>query len=126
MTAALTLYRPVGLKELALIVESRYHAFPPRLSSQPVFYPVLSELYAIEIARDWNTQDEASGYTGFVTRFDVDAAFAARYPIQTVGARRHQELWVPADELDEFNRHILGPIEIIAEFRGERAGREDG
>jgi hypothetical protein len=48
----------------------------------------------------------------------ADAALVARYPVQTVGARRHQELWVPAEELEEFNRHIVGPIEVIAEFRG--------
>jgi len=53
-----------------------------------------------------------------VTRFHVDAAFAARYPVQTVGGSVHQELWVPAEELEEFNRHIVGGIEVIAEFRG--------
>lgn len=113
----LTLYRPVGAAELALIAAAHWRAFPPRLPAQPIFYPVLTESYAVEIARDWNTKDEASGYAGFVTRFRVDAAFAARYPVRTAGARRHQELWVPAEELDEFNRHIVGPIEVVAEFR---------
>jgi hypothetical protein len=117
MPDTLTLYRPIGVHELTLIAASAYRAFPPRLPSQPIFYPVLTEAYAIEIARDWNTKDAASGFAGFVTRFAVDAAFAARYPVQTAGARRHQELWVPAADLDEFNRHILGRIEVIAEFR---------
>lgn len=31
------LYRPVGEKELDLIIESNYRAFPPRLSEQPIF-----------------------------------------------------------------------------------------
>ena len=44
------LYRPVGEQELALIRESKYTAFPPRLPEQPIFYPVLSEQYAAEIA----------------------------------------------------------------------------
>ena len=113
-----TLYRPVGQYELELIADSGYRAFPPRLAHQPIFYPVLTEAYAVEIARDWNTKDAASGYAGFVTRFAVDAAFLARYPVQTAGARRHQELWVPAAEIDEFHRHIVGAIEVIAEFRG--------
>jgi hypothetical protein len=121
MSETLTLYRPVGVQELALIAAAGYRAFPPRLSFQPIFYPVLTEAYAIEIARDWNTKDAASGYAGYVTRFEVDAAFVARYPVQTAGARRHQELWVPSEELEEFNRHIVGEIEIIAEFRGEQA-----
>jgi hypothetical protein len=117
MPDTLTLYRPVGVHELALIAARAYRAFPPRLPSQPIFYPVLSEAYAVEIARDWNTKDAASGFAGFVTRFAVDAEFAARYPVQTVGAHRHQELWVPAADLEEFNRRIVGPIEVIAEFR---------
>lgn len=49
-----TLYRPVGEKELDLIKESDYRKFPPRLAEQPIFYPVLNQEYATEIARDWN------------------------------------------------------------------------
>ncbi len=43
------LYRPVGPKELALIVAGGYRAFPPRLPEQPIFYPVLSEEYATHL-----------------------------------------------------------------------------
>jgi hypothetical protein len=111
----LTLYRPVGPEELALIERSGWREFPPRLPEQPIFYPVLNEEYATRIARDWNVKESGSG---FVTRFQVDTAFAARYPAQTVGGSVHRELWVPAEELDEFNRHIVGAIEVIAEFRG--------
>ena len=113
-----TLFRPVGQKELDLIRESGFRAFPPRLAHQPIFYPVLNEEYAAAIARDWNTKDPASGYVGYVTRFAVDSEYLRQFPVQTVGARIHQELWVPAEELGEFNRHIVGPIEVIAEFRG--------
>jgi hypothetical protein len=127
MAETTTLYRPVGAAELALIARSGFGAFPPRLPVQPIFYPVLNEEYAAQIARDWNTKDEASGYVGYVTRFRVDAAYAARFPVRTVGARQHRELWVPAEELEEFNRHLVGPIEVIAEFRGQRAdGPADG
>ena len=117
-----TLYRPVGQKELDLIVESGYRAFPPRLPHQPFFYPVLNEEYAVQIARDWNTKDAASGYAGYVTRFRVRAAFLSRYPVQTVGGRQHQEHWIPAEELADFNANIVGPIEVIYEFHGG-AGR---
>ena len=113
----LTLYRPVGQKELDLIAESGYRAFPPRLEWQPIFYPVLNEEYASQIARDWNTTDAASGYVGFVTRFNVRAEFATRYEPHQVGGREHIELWVPAEELDEFNGNIIGVIEVVAEYR---------
>ena len=117
------LFRPVGQKELDLIRESGMAAFPPRLPHQPIFYPVANEEYAVQIARDWNTKDEASGYVGYVTRFRVRAAFLARYPLQTAGARMHQEYWIPAEDMDAFNRNIVGPIEVVAEFRGEEAPR---
>ncbi len=44
------LYRPVGEAEMRLIAESGYTAFPPRLPEQPIFYPVLDERYACDIA----------------------------------------------------------------------------
>ena len=110
----ITLYRPVGPAELALIAESGYRAFPPRLSDQPIFYPVLTESYAIQIARDWNVK--ASG-AGFVTRFQVPAEILVRYPVQRVGAAVHTELWVPAEELADFNQQIVGLIEVVHEFR---------
>lgn len=48
---AVVLYRPVGEAELALIPESDFRKFPPRLSFQPIFYPVLNEEYATQIVR---------------------------------------------------------------------------
>src|SRR5215212_3187243 len=95
----ITLYRPVGPKELALIEASGWHEFPPRLPEQPIFYPVLNEQYATQIARDWNVK--ASG-AGFVTRFNVRVDYLSRYEVQTVGGRIHQEYWIPAEELAEF------------------------
>lgn len=108
-----TIYRPVGAKELALIAATDFRRFPPRLPDQPIFYPVMNEEYARQIAERWNARDGKSGY---VTRFQVDSAFLARYAIQTVGSHIHQELWVPAEELAAFNDHIVGQIEVIAEF----------
>jgi len=40
----------------------------------------------------------------------VDAELAQRHRAQTVGSAWHQELWVPAEDLAEFNAHLLGPI----------------
>jgi ADP-ribose pyrophosphatase len=115
-----TLYRPVGPKELALIQRSGMRAFPPRLPEQPIFYPVLTRAYAARIARDWNVRDSGAG---FVAEFDVDAAHLARFEEHIVGADEHRELWVPAGELEEFNRHIAGPIRIVdAFYRGDYVG----
>jgi hypothetical protein len=113
------LYRPVRPKELALIAASGYREFPPRLAGQPIFYPVLNEEYARQIARDWNVPASGAGY---VTRFAVRNEFVARYPIRTVGGAVHQELWIPAEDLAEMNRNIVGLIEVIGEY-GEATER---
>lgn len=113
-----TLYRPVGKKELALIRQSGFREFPPRLPEQPIFYPVLNEEYATQIARDWNTKFNAER-SGYVTRFEVRSEFLARYTPQTVGGELHRELWIPAAELPLFNQNIVGLIEVVAEFHAE-------
>ena len=118
-TRVVTIYRPVGAEEMEKIRASGFRSFPPRLPAQPIFYPVLNEEYATQIARDWNTKDAASGFAGYVTRFHVRADFLPRYPLQTVGGRLNQEYWVPAEELEEFNRNIVGLIEVISEFHGK-------
>lgn len=115
---AVTLFRPTGLKELELIFRSGMKAFPPRLPEQPIFYPVMNREYAQQIARDWNAKSEQNRI-GFVLRFEVEADYVTRYPVQTAGAKQHQELWVPAEELDEFNRHIVGEIQVVEVFKGE-------
>lgn len=115
------LYRPVGLKELELIAQTDFTAFPPRLPQQPIFYPVLNTTYAEQIAERWNTVDAMSGYVGFVTEFDVDDDFIQRYPVQLAGDKDvHQELWIPAEDLDDFNAHIVGKIKVIKHFIGEK------
>lgn len=108
-----TLYRPVGPQELALIEQSGWTRFPPRLLEQPIFYPVMNEEYAIQIAKDWNVP--ASG-SGFVTKFEVCSEYLSKFEIQNVGAALHNELWVPAEELEEFNSQIVGNIEVTKSF----------
>lgn len=108
------LFRPTGEVELELIRRANWRAFPPRLPEQPIFYPVLNREYATQIARDWNTKD---GGIGHVLLFHVQKSFLDRYQVQLAGARIHEEYWIPAEELDEFNRHIVGTIEVVDTFQ---------
>ena len=71
------LYRPVGQAELDLIARTNYKEYPPRLPEQPIFYPVLNEKYAREIAEKWNKKSADSGYAGYVTTFEIDDAMAS-------------------------------------------------
>ena len=115
-TETTVLYRPVGTKELLLIRESGNTRFPPRLPEQPIFYPVLNEAYATQIAREWNARYNEDR-VGYVTRFHVRTDHLNRYEVKVVGRSEHQEYWIPAEELDEFNEQIVGEIEVIAEYR---------
>ena len=107
------LYRPVGQAEYDLIAQSGFTAYPPRLPEQPIFYPVLNERYARGIAEKWNKRYADSQYAGFVTTFEIDDAYISQFPVQTVGASYHQELWIPAEELENFNHHIIGTISLL-------------
>lgn len=110
------LFRPVGNTELDLIEINNYSTFPPRLPDQPFFYPVLNLRYAEEIAQRWNTKDIHSQYKGFVLKFEVDDVYISKFKIQTVGKSYHQELWIPAEELENFNKYIKGKIEVVKIF----------
>jgi len=109
-----TLWRPTGSKELALVEASGWTAWPPRLLDQPIFYPVTNEAYATQIARDWNTTCDDK--IGHVTRFHVRKAYLDQYQRQVVGSRVHEEYWIPAEHLTTFNDNIVGLIELVATF----------
>ena len=115
MKETVTLYRPTGEKELKLVEETGFTRWPPRLPEQPIFYPVTSEEYAKEVTK-WNTD---SGGKGFVTKFEVNKKFLDNYPVKTVGAKRHTEWWIPAEDLEQLNDNIIGKIEIIGEYTKE-------
>lgn len=116
----ITLYRPVGLKEMELIAICDYTRFPPRLSWQPIFYPVMNQQYAEQIAKEWNTVDEFSRYCGIVTSFEVNKDYLSRFEIQNVGDKTHNELWIPSEEMNLFNDNIVGEIRIVNAFFGSQ------
>ena len=108
----ITMYRPTGPQELQLVADSGFAKWPPRLPDQPIFYPVTNEQYAIDISSDWNVRASNIGY---VTKFVVKKEFVDRYQIEKVGGAHHTEWWIPADDLDELNRNIVGKIEVVGE-----------
>ncbi len=96
------------------------------MPEQPIFYPVLNLEYAEQIASRWNTKDSSSWYIGIVTSFQVDSDYLSKFETKIVGAADiHQELWVPAEELSEFNKHIVGKIKFVKVYYGqEYCGKE--
>lgn len=125
MKTNITLYRPTGANELELIIDSGMKRYPPRLYWQPIFYPVLNFQYAAEIAERWNMVDEDSDGVGFVTAFEIPEEYFKLFQVQTVGLVHHQELWVPATQLDEFNDAIVNGIRVEKAFIGKKFAISD-
>jgi hypothetical protein len=105
-----TLYRPVNKAELDLIEASGWKRFPPRLPEQPIFYPVTNIEYARQITVEWNVPAYGIGY---VLAFDVNTDYLKKFNVENVGGAMHDELWIPAEELQEFNDNILGSICLL-------------
>ena len=108
------LFRPVNQAELDLIKQSGWVKFPPRLPEQPIFYPVMNEDYAIQISKKWNVPAYGVGY---VTKFAVKTEYLKKFKIENVGGEIHNELWIPSEEINEFNSNIVGKIEVTKEFK---------
>jgi hypothetical protein len=83
----------------------------------------LEEEYAMQIARDWNVKVSGAGY---VTRFAVERAYLSAFDVHAAGGSQYTEYWIPADELDAFNDHIRGSIQVIAEFHAAKETARDG
>ncbi len=107
------LYQPVRQAEYDLIAASGFTAFPPRHPEMPYFHPTLNEQYARWINERLNRFEKAAGRTSYITMFEIDDEYAARLPMQTIGAHNYQELWVLAEKLPEFNTHIIGLIRVL-------------
>jgi hypothetical protein len=113
-----TLFRAVGPAELELIRATGGSAFPKRVHHEPILTLTPSEEVARREARSWNVEDQRVGY---VVRFEVDAGWLARYPVQDPdGAPQH---WIPNEEIAALNDRILTPIQVVAALRPPPATR---
>jgi len=111
--ATVTLYRPAGPAEFEQVKKSGFKRWPPRLPEQPIFYAVTNQEYAVEIAFKWEMAASGSSY---VTRFQVRKSFMDRYQVHQVGGAIHTEWWIPAEDLGELNKNIIGLIELLEEY----------
>ena len=107
------LYRPTNKKELDLIQDSGWKKFPPRLPDQPIFYPVTNQKYASQITTEWNLP---SYKNGFVTEFELSNEYLSKFKVEKVGLDHHTELWVPAEQLEEFNNEIIDKIRVVEAY----------
>ncbi len=103
---------------MAKVFEGGMRSFPPRLPEQSIFYPVLVEEYADQIASSWNTKEEP--FAGYVLEMEISDKYGARFAPHTVGGRNHRELWISSEELTEFNSQLTGSISARRAFFGPK------
>lgn len=113
-----TLYRPVGLYEMKLIMNMGFKGFPSSLPEQPTFYSVLNKHDAHQIAKNRNTKDAQSGFAGFVTEWDMDKSCVNEFERQATGTAQKDHLWVPTEQLTCFNAQIQGAIRLVDVYYG--------
>jgi hypothetical protein len=108
------LFRLVGEKEFRLIQQSGFKSFPARMSGQHELNPVLNKKYAVEMASKRSIMDNNHVGRNYVLEFEVDDNYISWFETKTVGG--HQELSIPAEQIDEFNSHLNGLISVVGVF----------
>ena len=117
------LYRPLSAEEYRAVEEKGFTGFPPRSEEQPLFTALLSEEGATQIARHMRIAKTAENLI-YVVSFLVDDAYIRQFPIQHANERNRRALWIPADEVDILNQHLIGKIRLIASYQIDRSDGE--
>lgn len=117
------LYRPMDAEEYQALEARSFQGFPPRDEYKPLFTALLSEEGASQIARHMRISKQAD-HTVYVVSFLVDDAYIRQYPVQHAHERDRRALWIPAEELEILNQHLIGDIRVLASYQIDRSEGE--
>ena len=117
------LYRPLNADEFHEVEARSFRGFPPRPAEQPLFTALLSEEGASQIARHMRIAKACDNIV-YVVKFLVEDAYIRQFPVQHVQERNRRALWIPADEIDILNQHLIGDIRVLASYEIDRADGE--
>ena len=107
-----TLFKSVNEAELEEIEKQNFCYFPKNIYKE-FFYPIVTELYAIKLARDFILPAYGKAY---VIKFEIDTSFLKNYNIKNVGSPFNKEYWIPEKDMEEFNKNIGGKFVITKEY----------
>jgi len=116
---AMELFRPVCSEEYQRIEALNFQGFPECGEMQPLFTALLSEIGAKQIARHLKTERRSDSVV-YVVRFFVDDAYMHQYPIQCDHASEQRAVWIPAEDIEILNQHLIGSIQVIASYQVDR------
>ncbi|MCQ2408197.1 MAG: hypothetical protein MJ065_06670 [Oscillospiraceae bacterium] len=117
------LYRPLISEEYRAVEAMGFEGFPPRSEEQPLFTALLSEEGATQIARHMRISKATENFI-YVVSFIVDDAYIRQFPVQHAKERERQALWIPADEVEILNQHLIGRIRLLASYQIDRSDGE--
>lgn len=113
------LYRPLSEEEYRAVEQLQFKGFPPREQGQPLFTALLSQEGATLIARRMRFEKQPRNMV-YVVSFMVEDSYIRQYPVQHADQRDSRALWVPAEEVDCLNQHLVGDIRLVAKFETDR------
>ena len=114
------LYRPISAEEYREVEALQFHRFPPRSAEQPLFAALLSEEGASQIARRMRIAKQSDN-TAYVVSFLVDDAYIRQFPVQHATDQDRRALWIPAEEMEILNQHLIGNIRVLAAYEIDRS-----
>ena len=113
------LYRPLNAEEYQELEARRFHGFPPRAAEQPLFTALLSEEGASQIARHMRIAKQSDNMV-YVVSFLVEDSYIRQFPVQYREKPEYSALWIPAEETEILNQHIIGKIRLVTSYMIDR------
>lgn len=114
------LYRPLSAEEYSQIAERQFTGFPPCRDGQQLFTLLLSQQGAEAIARRMRIAKQSEPVV-YVVSVNAEDAFIRQYPVQHKEDPDRRAVWIPADEVDILNQHLVGKIRLIEQFNVDHA-----
>lgn len=115
------LYRPISAEEYAAIEKLEFKGFPRRSAGQPLFSALLSQEGAVQIARRMRVDKPNGSDMAYVVGFLVEDAYIRQFPVQHANEPERRALWIPAEEIDILNQHLIGKIRLLDSFEVDRS-----
>lgn len=114
------LYRPMSAEEYKAVAAKEFRGFPPRTEEQPLFAALLSQTGAERIAKHMRIEKRAE-HTAYVVSFLVEDSFIRQFPVQHDDEPDYRAVWIPAEDVELLNQHLIGKIRMLERFTVDRA-----
>ena len=114
------LYRPMSAEEYEKLAARNFTGFPPCRDDQQLFTLLLSQQGAAAIARRMRIAKHSEP-TVYVVSVTAEDSYIRQYPVQHKEDPDRSAVWIPAEELDQLNQHLLGKIRVIEQFNVDHA-----